>query len=388
MSKMKFSRRDWAKMSCLAAAGGAAQIIGAPAFASEDGDRFFKIPAAGQGGKPELQSAPETIVESGLIRAGYFQAPPRKMNLADSDLLRGNPASLYLRWIGAGMAHPDWYFGFIIVNAGIASLSTLYGFNRRSKEYFSHDSFGPAKFTAVADSVWDGVTFMRKPGFEMEVRHRLDLGRHAVRIDIKKSSKAPAVSADLVWHEDLSKIQPLVVMAPLAGRHFMFNHKAQMPVQGKMKIGAENLEFNPGRDLANMDEVRNCAGAKNKYQWFNFGGFDPKGKIVGLNVSKSQQRSDERWSENCIWAGKTLSFTSPVTFQVDRKNFNSPWRAFDQKGRVDIIFHPEGGKALNFGPLGKYLQKCGTFRGTLIDDSGEKHEVRDYYGCAEDMDIF
>lgn len=339
-----------------------------------------------------MEAAPDRIVDSGLIRAGLFKTPVREMNLLDSKLLDGKAVNRagfpkLMEWVGAGMAHPEWYFGFIIVDAKVLSLSTLYGFNRKTGAYFSHDAFGRAGMTRVAGSTWDSATSAQKSGFLMKVDHHLEKGFHKVRIEIKASGKDPAISADLTWHEDLNKIQPMVLMSPLKGKHFIYNHKAQMPVSGVMKIGNQAVEFDPGRDLANMDEVKSCVSAKNSYTWFNFGGFDQKGRVVGLNASDNTQRLESSWPENCMWAGQSLAMLGPVKFELNIHDMMKPWRANDEQNRVDITFYPEGGKAIKLGPLGKYYQKCGRFRGILVDDLGERHEVRDYYGCAESMDV-
>jgi len=390
---MIISRRELLRIGALAGAWAGTGIFKqAQAAAPVELSQYFLFPAAGAKAKPVPEDSPDRIVESGLIRAGLFKSPVRSMNLLDSRLLAGRSTNMMgfpklMEWVGAGMAHPDWYFGFIIVDAKILSLSTLYGFNRKTKAYFSHDAFGPDKMVRVAESAWDNITYAKKPGFFMEARHHLEKGFHKVKIDIESSGKDPRVSAELTWHEDLKKIQPMVMMSPLMGKHFIYNHKAQMPIEGTMVVGGQKIEFNPGRDLANMDEVKSCVGLKNSYTWFNFGGFDQKGRIVGLNASDNAQREESFWTENCIWAGNKLSMLGPVSFKLDLRNIMKPWTARDDGDRVDITFYPEGGKTIRLGPLGKYYQKCGRFRGTLLDDLGERHVVNDYYGCAESMNV-
>jgi len=393
---MKILRRDLLGMGAAAsfsAAGGLLYPAAAPA--EEDVSEFFSMPEEAGDGVPALQAAPERIVEDGLIKAGLFKAPPLEMNLLDSKSLGGKATSVLglpkmLEWVGVGMAHQEWYFGFIIVGAQSAHFSALYGYNRVSGDYFSHDSLGSAKKVRVADSMWDDTSYLHGRGYNMEVRHLLDQGIHEVEIDIKRSAGDPAVSAELTWHEDLEKIQPLVRTSPQGGRYFIFNHKAQMPIQGAMTVGGQEIVFDPGRDLANMDEVRSFGGSgfKINYNWFNFGGFDQKGRVIGLNVFQDEQRKNELWTENCIWTGDRLSFVGQVRFEMDPGDVMAPWRAVEEDGRVDVTFYPEGGKSVNLGPLARYFQKCGTFQGTLIDGAGEQHLIDDYYGCAEYADIF
>ncbi len=108
---------------------------------------------------------------------------------------------------------------------------------------------------------------------------------------------------------------------------------------------------------------------------------------MGLDLALSPQKADPYWEENCLWVGDKLSMLNHVKVEMDHRNLMQPWRAFDAEGRVDITFYLEGGKTINLGPLGRYYQKCGCYRGTVIDDAGEKHVLADYYGCAESTDV-
>lgn len=394
--KMKCPRRDILKIGAVAAFGATTGLFHpVKVSAREDISKFFILPEPDMTNRRALLETPEKIVEGGRIHVGLFKKPFRKMNLLESNSLGGDATTWLglpkiLEWVGVGMAHPSWYFGFILVDAHSSSLASFYCFNRKTGKVLSYDSFVSASRVRVADSMWDDASYLHRRDFTMDVRHRLVEGRHEVGIDIKGSAKKPDIRADLIWHEDLDKIQPLVRMSPLTGPNFVFNHKAQMPVQGLINIGDQKVVFDPDRDLANMDEVRYCDafGKKMNYTWFNFGGFDPEGRVVGLNAFHSKQRQDTTWSENCIWAGTTLSLIGPVDFKMDPRDTTKPWRAVDLKGRVDVTFLPEGGKTINLGLLGKYFQKCGRFRGTLVDDAGTTHKVNDFHGCAEYVDFF
>lgn len=335
------------------------------------------------------EPAPERIVENGLIRLGMFTAPVRDMNLAESALLRGTGKSwpsppLLVEWIGAGIAHPDWYLGMIVVDAKAASLAVVYGYNRKTGFYFSHDRPGFRGQACVPASTWDSLTRFDGRGYRLEIVHRLELGHHEVSIDIAASGKKPAVQGKLVWHEEPGRIQPLVLMSPIRGGGFIYNHKAQMPVEGSLRIGSDRLEFRPDRDIANMDDLKLHPSLQGlNYRWFNFGGFDRKGRLVGADLAHTPQKPDSYWAENCLWVDNRLSVCDPVHFEADRGDPMKPWRATDEAGNIDVTFFPEGGKTVSLRPFGIYHQKCGRFRGRIMDAAGETHEISNYYGCAE-----
>ena len=293
---------------------------------------------------------------------------------------------LMLEWVGAGLAHANWYLGLIVVDAKVGSHGVLYGFNRRTGEYFSHDRPGLRRQVKVAGSTWNDVTRFSGRGFKIEIDHHLGEGVHNVRVDIAAAGKKPRVIGELVWREALENTQPLVLMSPLEGGGFLYNHKAQMPTEGQLRIGDERVEFDPRRDISNMDDLKiHAAGSRLHYRWFNFGGFDEQGRLVGADLAESPQKGDPYWAENCLWVGEKLFPLGEVRFEVDTKNPMKPWRATGEG--IDLHFFPEGGKSVGLGPLGKYHQKCGKFRGTIAAPSGETHEIRDYYGCAESANI-
>ncbi len=354
---------------------------------------FFSVPS-GYGRAPRVvpEAAPPAIVTGGLVRLGMFDAPVRNMNLTASKLLSRSGRLIppvFLEWVGAGIAHPDWYLGLIVVDAKLASLAVLYGYNRKTGAYFSHDRPGLRSRVKVAGSTWNDVTRYEGRGFRIEILHRLEEGRHDVTVDIAASGKKPAVKGSLLWREPLGRMQPLVLMSPIDGGGFIYNHKAQMPVEGELRIGREAVRFSPERDIANMDDLKlRPTGSGLAYRWFNFGGFDPKGRLIGVDLAHADRKPDPYWAENCLWAGEKLWLCDEVEFEVDRKDPMKPWRASDRKGNIDITFHPEGGKKVGLEPIAIYHQKCGRFRGKITAGDGEVHEIRDYYGCAELANIF
>lgn len=354
----------------------------------EPSSRFFAMPAKA-GHRVTPQVPPASCVEAGRIRLGMYTEPLRHMNLHAARLLQRARGflpvpTMLIEWIGAGLAHPEWYFGMIIVDAKVLSLAVFYGFHRKTGKYFSHDRISLPGRARVAETTWNGATSFAGLGFRSSVTHDLAHGRHDFAVGIRRLGKRPAVEGRLTWHEPLGKVQPLVLLSPVGEKGFIYNHKAQMPLEGELSVGGERITFEPTRDLANLDEVRiHPSGNGLTYHWFNFGGFDRQGRIVGADLALSPQKPDPWWAENCLWVGDKLWMCDEVAFEKDPRDLMQPWRAHDERGNIDIAFHPEGGKKVSLGPIGAYHQKCGRFTGRIVDGAGETHVIRDYQGCAE-----
>lgn len=352
-------------------------------------DRYFKLPATNGAASAEQSPPDDLVAPDGRIQAGVFSQPVSSFGFERAKALGGKLRGLtglprLVEWYGAGMAHPDYYFGLIVVQAQVLSFATLYGYDRRTQAYFSHDNIGRAARGSVSPSPWAGTTRYAARGFEIRIDHDLARGQHRVSIDIAARRKRPRVVGELIWHENLSASPALAALVPMGGKHFIYNHKAQMPIEGTLNVNGQPCVFSPRRDLANMDEVRAHMGpGRYGYVWFNFSGIDTNGDIVGFNAATIGKPNAALAAENVVWAGPELTHVGEIAFDVDPNNLLRPWRARDNSGRVDLTFRPEGGKSVRVGPFVKYFQKCGSYSGTLTDRRGRVHVVRDYVGCAE-----
>ena len=64
------------------------------------------------------------------------------------------------------------------------------------------------------------------------------------------------------------------------------------------------------------------------------------------------------------------------------------YRIEDAEGRLRVRFTPRGAKRekRNFGVAAMdYVQFCGTYEGTVVDDEGHTHTLRDAFGAFERM---
>ncbi len=342
----------------------------------------------------KIEKTPEKIVEGGELRFGTFEAPFRNVNLIDAPIFGGRAMRWRRRfrlkeWVGFFAAHPDIYFALLIQDSKYLSSSTFFAYDRRTGRLFEHMSAGAGSGVRLAESTWDNRSLVERRGHKMEFRHLLAKGRHEVQVEIEATKKAPAVRAELTFHEDLSKVRPLVVSLPVRPNHSMYTHKAPLPVEGVLRLGEEEFTLDPARDLATLDEHKAFYPYHTKWRWATFAGYDERGRVVGLNICDHITKEPEHWNENCIWAGGELSLLGPARFEFDTADTLKPWRITESGGQVEIDFYPEGRKTekRNFLVASiDYSQQFGRFEGFLVDDAGERHAIEKYYGVAEKMD--
>lgn len=363
------------------------------AAAARDFSDLYNPPPGGIDNSRVIAPAPPTISTNGRLNLGAFDAPVRDMNLTDSAMFGGIKGAWrrarMQQFIGYSFESPDWHVGIIVIDARVLSVGGLYLLNMKTQEMFQYECFGKGPGFRLARCSYDDQSFARGRGFEIEFEHRLDSGLHRIRADVSGRGKKPAVKIEVDFHEDLEKIQPLVVSLPVEPHHYFYTHKVPAPVSGSIRVGDDVQELDPARDTGNMDEHRNYYPVPNCWLFGAFTGRDKKGRLISVNMCDNAIRDQEHWNENCLWVDGKISLLGPIAFEVDLKNPMQPWRMKEKYGRLELEMTPDGGnEPFNIPPLGfKYYQKCGPYRGHLIDDAGRRIEVEGVYGEAEDFEF-
>jgi hypothetical protein len=340
-----------------------------------------------------LQDADGTLVVDGRVRTGAFRLPFRTPGLERADVfgLRALRPLLRLRqryWFGFAVVHPEVYLATIVIDLGFATVSGLYVYERARGAYGEHTAFvvDPRR-GRMGSNPWDDRTCVEAPGHRVAYRHRLDHGRHEVSIDIRATRDAPEVRAEFAMLEDVTRTPPLVVSVPATDRWFMYTHKAHAPAEGFVRVGGREYRLDPARDLANIDEHRAAYPYRQEWTWGTFGGRQSTGALLAANLCTNVNYLDPRLgNENRLWVDGRLDPLGGVEFRLDPANPLNPWHVGESAGRVDLTFTPDGARHqhTHLGPVRlDYFQAFGHYRGTVMDARGTTHEVKDFYGAAE-----
>ncbi len=335
--------------------------------------------------------APDRLVEGGRLRAGYYSSPARDPSLADA----GSPVTRWARqfrlkeWVAFGITHPDWYVSMIVQDAKYLASSALYAFDRRSGKLHEYSRASFDRSVEIPRSLWKGRCRLEGKGYLMEFDHALERGEHRLRLALEGRGGAPSIEGEIALSQDLSRVEPLVVLAPVGARHFMYTHKAPMPASGELRIGGERAGFEPARDLGNLDEHKALYPYHTRWRWLTFVAFDARGGILGANLA--EHMTAPGFGENCAWFDGRLSRLGEPSFRFDRADPMKPWTITTVDGRASLRFVPEGRKdeRKEFGVARiRYYQLCGRFEGWLADESGARRDVPGCYGVCEMMDTW
>ena len=337
-----------------------------------------------------LLETPDRAVAHGQVQFGRFARPFRELNLLDAQC--GIPRLGGLRhfrlkeWEHFALVHPDWYLSVAIVDVGFLVTSWLHLFDRRNHEAFEHVRKLPPWTFRTPANVWDHSGEIKTRGYRVFVHNHLERQVHQLRIEVHGERSLPAVAGTLLLHEDPARTQPLVALLPLGSNRPMFTHKSACPASGVLEIGGERVEFTPDRDVGLLDYHKAYYPHNTFWRWATFATIDATGNLLGVNLTHNVIEDDERFNENCIWHGNSISLVGAARFDIP-KDPTRPWTIRTADGAVDLELTPQGlrRERVNLGLVrSAYDQPYGLYSGTLMDSGGRRHAVEKAFGLAED----
>jgi hypothetical protein len=333
---------------------------------------------------------PDRAVVEGQVQFGRFARPFKELNLLDAQC--GIPRVGGLRrfrlkeWVHWGVVHPDWYLSVAVVDVGFLVTSWLHLFDRKNRKAFEHTrKLPPWTFHAPAN-VCDHFGEFKMRGYRVFVHNYLDRQVHRLQIEVQGRRSLPAVSGSLQFNEDPARTHPLVAMLPLGPNRPMFTHKSACPARGVIEIGGEKVEFAPDRDVGLLDYHKAFYPRNTFWRWATFATIDSTGNVLGVNLTHNVIKDDERFNENCIWHGNSISLLGAARFDVP-KDPMQPWKIRTTDGAVELELIPQGlrRERVNLGLVRTvYNQPYGLYAGTLVDSAGRRHAVQNAFGIAED----
>ncbi|CAM3910051.1 DUF2804 domain-containing protein [Cohnella lubricantis] len=327
---------------------------------------------------------PTSLVENGVRRYGRFSTRPivnpRDEFVGIARALRG----LRLKeWVGFTLIHPDWYSSLIMQDAQYLASSEIYAYNRRSGALHQHAANGRGGSLALPDELFGSRCAFEKRGYRITYDFANDGTRHVLRFDIAATDKAPAFQGELTLDASRASL-PLSVSSRLPGGR-MYTHKVIYSVSGALRVGGEEIIFDPERDLAILDEHKSFLPYRTSWVWGTFA-LRTSGGLAGADFAERPSMPGEE-EESCIWTPTACEPLADIAFEPESDDPLAPWRIHSRDGRLDVVFEPEGRKQVKH-QLGlfaiDYFQLFGHYRGTLRGAQGE-YKFDGVHGVCESM---
>ncbi len=338
----------------------------------------------------QIKPTPKALVENGIIHNGFFETPFRRANLLDAKNMGGKLARplRWLRlkeWVGFGINHPRLFGGIIIQDAKYASSGTVYLYDKESRKQYEWLVVDLPGRIEIAETLWNAHCHAGFAGRWVKFEHNLDNLNHRLHAEFKASAGSPSLKVDLLLHQDWTATDPLVVSLPIAPDHHTYTHKSPLHAEGFIQIGDERFDFDPQRDLMNLDEQKTFYPYRSNWHWACFGGHTDEGRELMLNVV-DQMTEKGQPGEDAIWLDGRLTLIEQPEFIPE--NGNGAYRLEDPAGRIRLHFTPEGSKAerRNYFLIDMdYEQFFGRYNGEITDEDGNTHRIKDMFGALERM---
>ena len=170
-------------------------------------------------------------------------------------------------------------------------------------------------------------------------------------------------------------------------RLFYYNHKINyMPAEGTITIGDETYVFDPDSSFALMDWGRGIWPYRTHWLWGSACGIVddiPIAFNIGYGFGDLSTHT-----ENIVFFDGRAHKIDEVTFHHENRDPTKPWTFTSNDDRFNMILNPllPHREKLNFGLISLNSSLLhGLYSGTIVLDSGEKIQITEMLGHAEDI---
>ena len=332
-----------------------------------------------------IESQLTSLVSTRVRTYGRFESRPQVVNPLDAfEGVERRLRRLRLKeWLGFTLIHPELYSSLVIQDAHYLASSEIYAFERRRGELHQHASNSRGGSLPMPLELFGSECVYARPGYKVACAFGAERGTHRISLDIAASRRALAMRGELTL-DGAGAPPPLSVSSRLPGGA-MYTHKRIYPARGSIRVGDSEFVFDPARDLAILDEHRSFLPYRTRWLWGTFAHIGLDGPVGANFISRAGNAAEPE--ESCIWTPQGAEPLKDVSFAPQSADPLSPWHIWSDDGRLDVVFEPDGRKAVKHQLLLAaidYFQLFGRYTGTLR--SAERtHTLRGVHGVCECM---
>jgi hypothetical protein len=187
------------------------------------------------------------------------------------------------------------------------------------------------------------------------------------------------LAAELSFDSEPSD-QHLSICVPLPGRRWNYTHKfAAFSVSGHVTVDDRRIELPRGRSFGTMDFTKMYALRHAVWRWIALCGRTRGGKVVGLNLVDPTPEAPI--SENALWIDGVRRPLANVS--IDPRGARADGVSISMRDLAEVS------QRLDV-PLVRHRLRhvVGAFAGTVVDVTGQTHELEELVGIYEDYDTW
>lgn len=336
---------------------------------------------------------PYSLINShGKAHFGRFEQPVNEVNIENADFRTpmNKPASKWKKYFSTkrfqyfGGIADDLIFGCALADIRYIGAVFVYVYRPSDKRMRTWQFKTPLAWGLnLSNRPDNGVSSFNWGKNHIAMRYTLNsAGERRKQLEIKfgKTLQLTAESFEPSTYESMA------LCTPCGFNGWIYAQKtAGNSVKGELSCELGSWDLEQSQCYGHHDFSAGFMRRETFWNWACFSGFNGKDRI-GLNVSWGVNETG--YSENCFWLNDRLIPLPQVQFRFDRDNDHSSWRVSSEDGRIDLAFVPEGMHRERMNALilaTNFRQIFGRFKGHLIDENGQRHEVENMYGFVEDQ---
>jgi hypothetical protein len=158
-----------------------------------------------------------------------------------------------------------------------------------------------------------------------------------------------------------------------------------VPVSGGIRLGPQEIILQRDTSIALIDEQKTYYPYFSFWKWGTAAGYSDNGKLLAFNICQNMIAHDEEFNENCFWLDGKITCLTAARFEYD--DVAKPWKMKTTDGKLDLSFTPLGERAQKINIAGiirsDFHQPLGLYRGTVRDDRGVTHPIKDFFDLVE-----
>jgi len=223
-------------------------------------------------------------------------------------------------------------------------------------------------------------------GMTLDFRH--EAGGRRLRLDCPSFDGKKGLAGELFLKQP--PMDRMVIATPFDHnpQAFYYNQKINcMPAEGEVTVAGTSYAFEPDKQFGVLDWGRGVWAYDNQWYWGSASGL-VDGRSFGFNIGYGFGNTSAA-SENMFFLDGEAHKLDQVTFHIPEDGYDtSPWKFSSNDGRFEMDFEPVLDRQENIDILvfrSIVHQVFGRFSGTVTLDNGEKLEVCDLMGFAEDV---
>lgn len=194
------------------------------------------------------------------------------------------------------------------------------------------------------------------------------------------------IEADISLSQPESQ-QTITIVIPIGEKRFYYNTKINcLPASGTLGYGEVSETLTADSCLGSLDWGRGVWEYSSFWQWASASGFLPDGRTIGLNLGGGFGDTSQA-TENCVFLDGIVHKLDQVAIDYDPGDYLRPWSFSDNQDRLALEFQPfkERVAVTRLGIIDSEVHQIfGRYRGFVVSDSGERIEIDDLVGFAED----